>query len=80
MELTIILIECEKNKGVSKGVWDSINVIDIKQESAGSKNRLVYKITSTVILEITMENEQTGEVVLSGGLTKQVHLNKFYRE
>lgn len=57
---------------MNKGVWDSLNVIDIKTETTGSKNRLVYKITSTVILDITISNEDVGEVVLSGNLTKQV--------
>ena len=68
--------ECEKIKGVTKGVWDSLNVIDIKRETTGSKNKFVYKITSTVVLEITMNSEQAGEVVLSGNLTKQVFKNK----
>jgi len=67
----LIKKECEKIKGVSKGVWDSLNVIDIKQDNTGGKNRQIYKITSTVVLEITMNSELAGEVVLSGNLTKQ---------
>lgn len=66
----LIKKECEKTKGVSKGVWDSLNVIDIKTDSVGGKERQIYKITSTVVLELTLNNEQTGEVVLSGNLTK----------
>jgi len=67
----LIKKECEKTKGVSKGVWDSLNVIDIKHDNSGGKNRQIYKITSTVVLEMTMNNELAGEVVLSGNLTKQ---------
>jgi len=66
--------ECEKIKGVTKGVWDSLNVFDIKQDNTGGRNKQIYKITSTVVLEITMNTEQAGEVVLSGNLTKQVYL------
>jgi capping protein beta len=67
----LIKKECEKIKGVTKGVWDSLNVFDVKQDNAGGRNKQIYKITSTVVLEITMNTEQTGEVVLSGNLTKQ---------
>jgi capping protein beta len=32
---------------------------------------VIYKITSTVVLDITIKKEEVGEVVLAGNLTKQ---------
>jgi len=57
---------------VTKGVWDSINLVDIKYEGQSGKKRTVYKVTSTVIMEITVENEKAGQVTFSGSLTKTV--------
>ncbi len=64
--------ECEKTKGVTKGVWDSLNLVDVRKETSGAKTRQIYKVTSTVVLELTLLDEDAGEVVLSGNLTKQV--------
>jgi len=55
-----------------------LNVIDIKQDNTGGKNRQIYKITSTVVLDLTMDSEQAGELVLSGNLTKQVRIKENY--
>jgi len=50
-----------------KGTWDSIHVVDVKE----SKKNAHYKLTSTVMLSIETQTEQTGNVVLSGSLTRQ---------
>jgi len=50
-----------------KGTWDSIHVVDI-EEKRGSAN---YKLTSTVMLSLETKTEQTGQVSLSGSLTRQ---------
>jgi len=50
-----------------KGTWDSIHVIDI-DEKKGSAH---YKLTSTVMLSLETQTEQTGQVSLSGSLTRQ---------
>jgi len=50
-----------------KGTWDSIHVVEVKD----SKKNATYKLTSTVMLSIETETEGTGNVNLSGSLTRQ---------
>jgi len=50
-----------------KGTWDSIHVVDVQE----SKKNAHYKLTSTVMLSIETDTEQTGKVTLSGSLTRQ---------
>jgi len=50
-----------------KGAWDSIHVIEVQK----NKNNAHYKLTSTVMLSIVTETEATGNVNLSGSLTRQ---------
>jgi capping protein beta len=52
-----------------KGTWDSIHVVDIQDDK---KNKAAhYKLTSTVMLYIETQTDQTGQVSLSGSLTRQ---------
>eukprot|EP01096_Ripella_sp_DP13-Kostka_P003664 TRINITY_DN154_c0_g1_i1.p2 TRINITY_DN154_c0_g1~~TRINITY_DN154_c0_g1_i1.p2 ORF type:complete len:293 (-),score=153.64 TRINITY_DN154_c0_g1_i1:102-920(-) len=50
-----------------KGTWDSIHVVEVSDD----KKNAHYKLTSTVMLTIETETEQTGRVNLSGNLTRQ---------
>jgi len=50
-----------------KGTWDSIHVVDVNEK----KNAATYKLTSTVMLSLETQNDQTGQVSLSGSLTRQ---------
>jgi len=50
-----------------KGTWDSIHVVEVKD----SKKNATYKLTSTVMLSIETETDGTGNVNLSGSLTRQ---------
>jgi capping protein beta len=50
-----------------KGTWDSIHVVEVTD----AKKNATYKLTSTVMLSIETENEATGNVNLSGSLTRQ---------
>ena len=51
-----------------KGTWDSIHVVEVKDQKKNAR----YKLTSTVMLSIETENEATGSVSLAGSLTRQV--------
>jgi len=53
-----------------KGTWDSIHVVDIdtSQEKKGNAH---YKLTSTVMLSLETQTDQTGQISLSGSLTRQ---------
>jgi capping protein beta len=50
-----------------RGAWDSIHVVEVKE----NKDRAKYKLTSTIMLTIDTTTEQTGAVSLAGSLTRQ---------
>lgn len=50
-----------------RGTWDAIHVFEVLDKSKTAH----YKLTSTVMLTIETETEQTGKVNLSGNLTRQ---------
>jgi len=50
-----------------KGTWDSIHVVEV--QDAGNKAN--YKLTSTVMLSIETETDQSGRINLGGSLTRQ---------
>ena len=55
---------------VNKGSWDSINVVEVNEESGGLK--ATYKLTSTVMLHMEVDKEVVGKTCLSGSLNRQV--------
>lgn len=58
----------EKSKGIEDGSWSSINVIDIKTDG---KSKWTYKITTSVVLEMNIiENQDVGKFNITGTLTK----------
>jgi capping protein beta len=50
-----------------KGTWDSIHVAEVAEK----KGQANYKLTSTVMLSLETQTEQTGQVSLAGSLTRQ---------
>ena len=52
----------------SSGGWDSIHVFEATDRARMSH----YKLTSTVILHLSNENDALGEMNLSGNMTRQV--------
>jgi len=50
-----------------KGTWDSIHVVEVQD----NKKSAHYKLTSTVMLGIETDTASTGQVNLSGSLTRQ---------
>lgn len=61
--------DVDNKRGVEKGTWDSINVIDVKVDK--SKGKVTYKITTSIILDIKLKNNDCGDVAIAGTLTKQ---------
>ncbi len=53
-----------------KGTWDSIHVVEVQD----NKRNAHYKLTSTVMLSIETETNNTGQVSLAGSLTRQVFI------
>jgi len=50
-----------------RGAWDSIHVVEVKD----NRDRAKYKLTSTIMLTIDTSTDQTGSVSLAGSLTRQ---------
>lgn len=57
-----------ENTGSESGSWDSIHVFEVESTSRKSA---VYKITSTVILDLNSKVQSLGSLDLSGNLTRQ---------
>lgn len=57
-------------KGVQKGVWDSINVVDVKMNK--EQKTVSYKITTSIILDMKIVTPEAGEVTIGGTLSKKV--------
>ncbi len=57
-------------KGVQKGIWDSINVVDVKINK--EQKNVIYKITTSIILDMKITTPEAGEVTIGGTLSKKV--------
>jgi len=63
-------------KNLKTGWWDSIHVFEV-QEKKGAKDTFVYRLTTTVMVSMNLKDpEKTGDVDLSGHMTKQVEKEK----
>lgn len=67
----------DDDKYVNKGSWDSIHVVEV-QEQAGGK--ATYKLTTTVLLDMGIENADLGNTNLAGSLTRQSEVTKVVSE
>jgi len=56
-------------KGMTNGVWDSIHVFQVEQSQ--KKNTFEYKLTTTVMVSMVVNNDKVGSVDLSGSMTQQ---------
>lgn len=62
---------------VKSGSWDSIHVVEATPSSDGKV--CTYKLTTTVMLSMVVDNVEVGDTNLSGSITRQVsesHLHK----
>lgn len=57
--------------GKTQGTWDSIHVF----EAVDRARTAHYKLTSTVILHLSVENQNLGELDLSGNMTRQIEVD-----
>ena len=55
---------------MKEGCWDSIHIIETLQSENPSK--ATYKLTTTVMLHMSVEKFEVGNSTLSGSLTRQV--------
>lgn len=61
--------EVEGDRAVKEGVWDSIHVVEVEVHSP---KRATYKLTTTIMLQMSVEKPDIGDTLLSGSLTRQV--------
>jgi len=60
--------DVKATKGLTSGWWDSIHVFEV---NATKGNMFEYKLTTTVMVSMGVENEKVGTVDLSGSMTQQ---------
>jgi len=65
--LTLGLLIAVSQQSKTNGAWDSIHVFEATEKGRST----LYKLTSTVILQLSAENEALGSMNLSGNLTRQ---------
>lgn len=56
---------------MKEGCWDSIHIIETLQNEGPSK--ATYKLTTTVMLHMSVDKFEVGNSTLSGSLTRQVN-------
>jgi capping protein beta len=62
-------------KEVNVGQWESNNVLNVSfSENENNKIQAVYKLTSTVVLQMSFNHKVCGKVTLSGTISRQVKL------
>jgi len=61
--------EIEQKRSLKKGVWDSIHVFEVI--STGTKNEFTYKLTTTVMISMILQDAKIGTSDLSGLRTQQ---------
>ena len=59
----------KKTAGGGKGGWDSIHVLEVTETAA--RRSAHYKLTSTVILDLSHTSDPVGNLELAGNLTRQ---------
>eukprot|EP00455_Lapot_gusevi_P045653 TRINITY_DN5874_c0_g1_i2.p2 TRINITY_DN5874_c0_g1~~TRINITY_DN5874_c0_g1_i2.p2 ORF type:complete len:176 (-),score=73.73 TRINITY_DN5874_c0_g1_i2:438-965(-) len=68
----LIQKDVEAVRGLNSGFWNSIHVVEATEmEKKGNEVKYEYKLTTTVIISMRVQNAQLGSIDLSGTMTKQ---------
>ncbi|KAH0976368.1 hypothetical protein GBA52_026087 [Prunus armeniaca] len=62
---------------LQEGAWDAIHVIEVGPEEEGTSH---YRLTSTVMLSLTTDNESSGTFNLSGSIRRQMNMHLSVQE
>jgi len=60
--------DVKASKGLTGGWWDSIHVFEVTESKKGF---FEYKLTTTVMVSMSVDNDKVGSVDLSGSMTQQ---------
>lgn len=63
----VVLLKKTSNTGKNEGGWDSIHVFEVLERGRSAQ----YKLTSTVMLHMLVNNVSLGTMDLSGNMTRQ---------
>lgn len=66
----ILIKKLGDGSAVIKGCWDSIHVVEVQEKSGGRNAH--YKLTSTVMLWLQTNKQNSGMMNLGGSLTRQI--------
>jgi len=64
-------------KEVDTGEWESNNVVHVKFEKENEKIKVVYKLTTSITLQMKFNHKVCGDVNLSGTVTRQIKFFNF---
>ncbi|XP_050105423.1 probable F-actin-capping protein subunit beta isoform X3 [Malus sylvestris] len=62
---------------LQEGPWDAIHVIEVGPEEEGTAH---YRLTSTVMLPLTTDNESSGTFTLSGSIRRHMNMHLSIQE
>jgi len=72
-------LELTDNKLIKKGSWDSTNIVNVKfvkeKEKDVEKIKANYKLTTTVLFNLTISTGDKNSTDICGSLTRNVLLN-----
>lgn len=60
--------DVEAKNSLKKGWWDSIHVFEVSKDK---DSHFVYKLTTTVMVSMVLQDDKVGSVDLSGNMTQQ---------
>ncbi len=60
---------------MKQGGWDSIHIIEVQEND--TKTSATYKLTTSIMLTMSVEKAEVGSTNWSGTLTRQVRIQKF---
>jgi len=69
----VILIKKGGDTKKIRGCWDSIHVVEVQDKSGGRSAH--YKLTSTAMLWLQTNEEESGKMDLGGSLTRQTEMD-----
>jgi capping protein beta len=70
----LIKNEAEKEKCLETGAWDSVNFISVTFGQRDGKNSVTYKLTTTIILNMSFVHKHFSQLNWSGSFTRQVRV------
>lgn len=72
--------DVDSSHGVSKGNWDSSNLITVTFQDEGGKKKAKYNLITSVNIAFVLDNKTCGKICLSGTIAKSSHYTKTVKD